>query len=215
MPRRPNTTAPSTAGGPDRGWFGKLALTGLAVLCLALAAGSGGANAAGRVTVLKTAYFAPTDTYFRVVRDHAIDPQGPLWHEARALAAQMTYEGRPGRLAKVDDPALFAWVGSTFPLSTIKWADGATWIGLRYWCNARLLSWVDMTIHPHTEFSPWAVPWHLDGKPACTGRNATYLGVFHQGKLNGWQAVAPQKRYPHFMVEFPPTTPAKQPATAQ
>ena len=210
MPRRPNSTARRATSGSDRGWLGKLALTGLTVLCLALALGSGGANAAGSVTAVQTSYFAPSDTYFRLMRDHAIHPQGPQWHEARALAAQMTYKGRPGRLAKIVDRELFAWVSSTFPLSTIKWADGATWIGLRYWCKARVLSWVDMTAHPHSEFAPWTVPWHMGGTPACTGRKASYLGVFHLGRANGWQAVAPQKRFPHYIVEFPPRTAANQ-----
>lgn len=152
---------------------------------------------------LATRHHARTDTYYQLLRDWKTK-QGVTWTEARQRAAAQTYKGRTGRLAILRDPDVFAWVLNSLPLASAGWGQGEAWIGLRYWCSARQLVWVDFRAHARNAPAPWAVPWNRGGNDVCARTSGDYMGVYHLGELGRWQAVAPPKRFPHYIVEFPP-----------
>ena len=158
------------------------------------------------VIPLETSYHRPSDTYFQLVQDWKTT-QGVNWSEARARATHLTYRGRVGRLAVIRSGDLFAWMLQALPLSAVQWGEGATWIGLRYWCAANQLMWVDMKPQERGSFAPWAVPWNRGGGGSCVGVGASYMGVYHLGTIGRWQAVGPAKRFPHYIVEYPPVAP--------
>lgn len=155
------------------------------------------------IVELATSYHAPSDTYFKLIQDWKTT-QGVTWAEARRRAEQLTHRGRPGRLAVIRDPELYGWILSALPLPSVQWGGGATWIGLRYWCGARQLLWVDMKPHRRRQLAPWAVPWNRNGDDICNNAGVSYMGVYHLGQIGRWQAVGPAKRFPHYIVEYAP-----------
>jgi hypothetical protein len=93
-------------------------------------------------------------------------------------------------------------------MSPLGWADSA-WIGLRYWCPTRSLSWVTGEELQNKTLAPWAQPWNRD-QHTCSTANFPFMGVYYYRDQGRWQAVGPAKRFPYLFVEFP----APKPSTA-
>lgn len=125
--------------------------------------------------------------------DHA------TWADAERRAASLTYRGRRGQLAIVDDRQTFDFIQSKFRIIH------QTWIGLRYFCKFRKLVWVNGKIHPLSENQFWANPWYNNKRITCSNQNFEYMPVYLEtlGKLR-WRASGPKKFFTNYLVEYPP-----------
>jgi len=149
-------------------------------------------------------YYSASDTYFQLIDDKQTHRNGIDWSEAASLASKMSYRGRKGRLAIIDVPDKQARVMEAFNFSLLNYG-GNTWIGLIYMCSTRKLVRVDGNEHPRSAFSFWDVPWHREDGIRCDTRpNLSYMGVYIHGSTNRWQATGWKKRFPHYIVEYPP-----------
>jgi hypothetical protein len=156
----------------------------------------------GEMWKSRPVYYEPSGSYFQLVSDMETRRAGIMWHEAAAAASRMSYKGRPGRLAILDDGALYGWILENFRLQD-RIYGGDTWIGLRYMCSTRTLMRVSGEEYPPSAFSVWGVPWYRDDSVHCGKGNLQYMGVHIHGKTSRWRAVGDRKAYPHFLVEFP------------
>src|SRR3546814_16491925 len=82
-------------------------------------------------------YDSHSQSYFQLFGDN-VHPGN--WEAARIRAAQKFYKGVQGRLAVVDSEETHAFLLRAFKLNR---RHISVWIGLRYWCSARLLQWED------------------------------------------------------------------------
>lgn len=148
-------------------------------------------------SVAKTAYFAPTDTYYQLVKTKT------NWQDSAALAGKLKHQGRAGRLAVVDNRDLHEWLISSFRFNQRPYTS-IIWIGLRYWCPARMLAWVDNEPVARGAFAPWHPQWHRSSV-VCGRARIDFMGVYYEGeKTNLWQAAGQAKLGDHALVEFPP-----------
>lgn len=150
-------------------------------------------------------YNPASKSYFQLFNDN-IHPGN--WNAARARAAKHAYKGVRGRLAVVDRPETHEFLLRTFKLTQ---RGVAVWIGLRYWCDARLLQWEDGS--PFEPSSPqafrlWHAEWSRSDVDACGFARSAKVGfapVYYRtvGGLTRWQAVGAAKYFSYYLVEFP------------
>ena len=150
-------------------------------------------------------YYSGTGSYFQLVKDTREKRNGVSWQAAANAAQQLTYKGRQGRLAVVDKPSIHALLLEAYPDRANLRYGGRAWIGLRYWCGSRMLTWVTLEEHRSSAFGPWARPWHRS-RVTCAS-NIPYMGVFYENN-NQWVAEGPLKRFPFYFVEYPTDTAA-------
>jgi len=150
-------------------------------------------------------------SYFQLVRDQSgkSGSNGRHWDEAVAAARNMTYKGRRGRLAVIDNPELHQWILNQWDITTLR-GGGQTWIGLRYWCPYRQLAWIDGTEHPFTAYTPWSTPWYRQDGIRCSTTNIPYMGVYIDPRTLRWRATGYKKAHKFYIVEYP----ARQESTA-
>jgi hypothetical protein len=152
--------------------------------------------------VIKTAYHEPTDTYFQLASD-IVDKTGTgKWAYAVAKARNAQFKGRQGQLAKIDSPELHRWFLETFDLRELSGNYGI-WIGLRYWCGVRVLTWATGDEHKSSAFAPWDTPWY-GGDVRCGRNNIPYMGVYYSQSSKRWKAIGYMKRFRYYLIEFPP-----------
>ncbi len=128
------------------------------------------------------------------------------WLFVRRAANSKYFKGVRGRLAVVDSVETHQFIVQNFDLSE------EIWIGLRYWCNYRMLKWNGEAPYSPSDpgrFSAWHSQWYRNPETACqsqeTGEMA-FMGVYYRpvGKGNArWQADGPSKAFRRFLVEFP------------
>jgi len=151
-------------------------------------------------------YHEKTGSYYQFVYDAGTDRGGSTglrWAEAEGAARTFSFKGRQGRLAQLTDPNLYESILANWDLSTLGYG-GRTWIGLRYWCPYRQLTWSTGEEHSFNAFGPWDTPWYRDKNTRCVNqRDMTYMGVYIEGATKRWRATGPLKRFPHFLVEYP------------
>lgn len=150
-------------------------------------------------------YNPASKSYFQLFDDNVYPGN---WNAARARAATHAYKGVRGRLAVVDKPETHAFLLQTFKLTQRK---VAVWIGLRYWCDARLLQWEDGSPFEPSEpeaFRLWHADWSRSDADACSFTRSAKVGfapVYYRtiGALTRWQAVGAAKYFSYYLVEFP------------
>lgn len=147
-------------------------------------------------------YYEPSDTYFQLVSDSETHPDGIPWMDAAAAASKMTYKGRLGRLAIINDAATYAWILETFNLRS-RSHSGNTWIGLRYLCSTLTLIRVTGEEQPRSAFSFWDSPWYRLEGIRCGKTPVPYMGVYINGETNRWRAAGHKKHFIHYIVEYP------------
>jgi hypothetical protein len=113
----------------------------------------------------------------------------------------MTYKGRRGRLAIVDNGALYGWILEKFEL--VSRSTEKTWIGLRYMCGSRALMWANGKEHPHSAFSFWDYPWYRVDGIRCGKSKVPWMGVYISGETSRWRAAGDKKIYSRYLVEYP------------
>jgi hypothetical protein len=57
--------------------------------------------------------------------------------------------------------------------------------------------------YPRTAFSFWGIPWNRSDI-RCGVNNLPYMSIYIHGETNFWQAAGYLKRFPHYLVEYPP-----------
>src|SRR5690606_32532542 len=161
---------------------------------LAIALGcmlSGAPLLAADLPLPRTPIYNPASkSYFQLFNDN-IHPGN--WEAARVRAAKHAYKGVRGRLAVIDKPETHVFVMRTFKLNQ---RGNAVWIGLRYWCGARLLQWEDgMPFEPSSPkaFRLWHAEWSRSDEDACSFTRSGKVGfapVYYRtiGSLTRWQA---------------------------
>lgn len=145
----------------------------------------------------KPLYFKETGAYFQLFKNYGPGRGGISWGEAAKQARQLRHGDRTGRLAIVDslNKHVFLRQHLTLPKKA--------WIGLRYWCSARELMWVDGTLMKRGGFEPWMPQWHLT-HIRCEKNPIKYMPVLYTRAEFRWQAAGQAKHMTHFIVEFPP-----------
>ncbi|MGF1606314.1 MAG: C-type lectin domain-containing protein [Rhodothalassiaceae bacterium] len=153
-------------------------------------------------------YEESSDTYFQFFRDFRTNRHGMRWEEARLFASRARYNGRKGRLVIIDTPEKYEAIISNFPLQYVS--NNYTWIGLRYWCLNRRLQWVDGGTPGRSAFSVWHAQWFRNPQITCSNSRINYMPVYLDGATLRWQASGQAKRFPHYIVEFPPIATAER-----
>ncbi|WP_281300077.1 MULTISPECIES: C-type lectin domain-containing protein [unclassified Iodidimonas] len=156
-----------------------------------------------------------TGHYYQLVRDQRnLDGHNvSFWKRANNTARSMTFRGRNGRLAVIDSPELYDWILEQWDVGSIQY-DGDTWIGLRYWCNFRKLTWSDGSTHPFGAFGPWDAQWYRNGDIRCGVNAMDYMPVYISKNTRRWKAAGQMKGYAYFLVEYPPSKTAADQAKA-
>lgn len=147
-------------------------------------------------------YNPASKSYFQMQqltgRDHR-------WREALEQARAQVFKGAQGRLAVVDSQETHEFIMRNFDVSK------EIWIGLRYWCDFRMLEWVGLRPYSPSDpghFQAWHPQWsrHDQGCiPRASGVEGA-LGVYYQpaGNQNArWQAVRWGKGFGRLLVEYP------------
>jgi len=147
-------------------------------------------------------YNPASKSYFQLVKTTG---KHGNWPESLEQARGLTYKGVPGRLAVIDKPETHEFVLRNFDVSD------PIWIGLRYWCEFRLLEWVGLRPFSPGDadrFQMWHPQWSRNNQfcpPNATGPGA-FLGVYYQpiSKTAAlWQAVRTGKGFGRLLVEYP------------
>lgn len=154
----------------------------------------------------RTPFYNPASkSYFQLFDDNVYPGN---WDAARARAMRKAYKGVRGRLAVVDSRETHEFLLRTFQLTR---REVSVWIGLRYWCSARLLQWEDGRPFAPSEpeaFRLWHADWSRSDDDACRMTRSSRLGfspVYYRtvGGLTRWQAVGAGKYFAYYLVEYP------------
>lgn len=147
-------------------------------------------------------YNPASKSYFQVLEQTT---QKQSWRFAHKAALTKTYKGVHGRLAVIDRLETHEFVLENFDLSH------PTWIGLRYWCDFRMLEWNGLRPYSPGDpgrFHAWHPRWYRNVQTICArslnGENA-YMPFYYQpfGQRNArWQASGPAKYFARILVEF-------------
>ncbi|WP_404379878.1 C-type lectin domain-containing protein [Caenispirillum salinarum] len=155
--------------------------------------------ALGAKEIMVGPFYNPhTKSYFAYVDMNIMG--GAAWRGVRKAAARKTYHGVPGRLAVVKDRQTHDWLREKFG----DVIDKETWIGLRYFCGARKLMWVDGTIMDRSPPGLWHPQWHRTWI-MCGRVRMEYMPVYYVGggMQMVWQASGIDKFQISYLVEFP------------
>ena len=150
-------------------------------------------------------YNSASKSYFQLFDDNEHPGN---WEAARARAGMKAYKGVRGRLAVVDSPETHEFLLKAFSLDQ---RHLSVWIGLRYWCSARLLQWEEGRPFSPSEpdrFRLWHTEWSRSDENACSFSRSAKVGfapVYYRtiGGLTRWQAVGAAKYFSYYLVEFP------------
>jgi hypothetical protein len=150
-------------------------------------------------------FFNPsTKSYFQLFTDN----ENPgVWQAARKRAATKVYKGVRGRLAVIDSMETHKFILQSFGLN---WREASVWIGLRYWCSARMLQWeTGLPYSPSdaTHFRMWHTKWARADGEACgmeASKRSGFAPVYYRniGGTVRWQAVGAGKGFNAYLVEF-------------
>ncbi len=152
--------------------------------------------------ILQTAYYEPRDAYFQLAKDVVNRTGTGKWAFAVQKARNTQYKDRKGRLARIDTAELHQWIVETFDFADLPASNGV-WVGLRYWCGVRMLTWADGETHRPGAFAPWDTPWHRTDI-RCGSNNMPYMGVYYEPQSSRWKATGYNKRFRYYLIEFPP-----------
>lgn len=154
---------------------------------------------------LSPIYNPASKSYFQLFDDNEHPGN---WQAARARAQMKAFKGVRGRLAVIDSPETHDFVVKSFDLNK---RGVSVWIGLRYWCSARLLQW-----EGHRPFSPrdpdsfrlWHSQWSRSDQNACSFTGSAKVGyapVYYRtmSGITRWQAVGAAKYFSYYLVEYP------------
>jgi hypothetical protein len=128
-----------------------------------------------------------------------------FWGEAQDQARSQVFKGVRGRLAIVDTPETHKFVMANFDVSQ------PMWIGLRYWCEFRMLEWIGTRPYSPSDtgrFEAWHPQWARSDQaclPRASGPDA-FLAVYYQpiSEVSAlWQAVRLGKGFGRLLVEYP------------
>jgi len=146
-----------------------------------------------------------TGSYYQLVRDQTGPNQrfGLNWDEAAAKARTLTYKGRQGGLAVITSADEHEWLLRQWELSGLPYG-GHAWIGLRYWCTYRSMTWENGEEHPFNEFSAWDTPWYREDGIRCSTTAIPWMGIYINAATGRWRATGLKKAYNYFIVEYPP-----------
>lgn len=178
-----------------RGVLGTLAL--VAFCCLESAPVWSNSKAGDRPI-----YNPASKSYFQLVNGTG---RHGNWPEARRQALTLSFRGVRGRLAVVDSAKTHEFVMRNFNVSK------EMWVGLRFWCQFRMLEWSGQRPYVPTDpghFHVWHPQWsrgNLDCPPGSKGPDA-YMGVYYRpvGTQSArWQAARIGKGFNLLLVEFP------------
>lgn len=150
-------------------------------------------------------YNPASKSYFQLFSDNSYPGH---WMAARQRAGMKAYKGVRGRLAVVDSKETHDFLLQTFKLTKRR---VSVWIGLRYWCSARMLQWEDGRPFEPTEptrFRLWHADWSRSDEDACNMSKSGKVGfapVYYRtiGGITRWQAVGAAKYFSYYLVEFP------------
>jgi hypothetical protein len=150
-------------------------------------------------------YNPHSKSYFQLFSDNRHPGN---WEAARIRAEQKVYKGVRGRLAVVDSAQTHSFLLRAFKLDR---RDISVWIGLRYWCSARLLQWEDgspFAPSEPTHFRLWHADWSRTDEDACTFSKSASVGfapIYYvtMAGLTRWQAVGAAKYFDYYLVEYP------------
>ena len=128
------------------------------------------------------------------------------WLFVRRAANSKSFKGVRGRLAVVGNDETHQFILQNFDLSE------EIWIGLRYWCNYRMLKWNGEAPYSPSDpgrFSAWHAQWYRTADIVCPAHEKgemAFMGVYYRPTGKGaarWQASGPRKAFRRFLVEFP------------
>lgn len=156
-------------------------------------------------------YSPDSKSYFQLVkigRGYSIRGMNDAigWEAARKFAQTRVYKGIPGRLAVVKSKAVNTFLREAFKPST------PVWIGLRYWCNFRVLQWVTGERLKPADYQNWDSKWSSGGghrgsaEPAkCQSEPDHYMPVNYWPVQEGfrWNANGMHKEFQLLFIEFP------------
>lgn len=150
-------------------------------------------------------YDPSSKSYFQLFADN-INPG--TWEAAKTRAGSRSYKGVRGRLAVVGNYETHKFILRTFELTR---REDAVWIGLRYWCSARLLQWEGNRPYSPSDpghFKMWHSQWSRADDQACSDTRSGKLGfapVSYRtiGSVTRWQAAGAAKFFNHYLVEYP------------
>ena len=175
--------------------------TAALLLLLLFALGSGTAQAVSGAED-PPVYNPASKSYFQLLKTTG---KHGNWPESLEQAYRKTYKGVRGRLAVIDTPETHEFIMRNFDVSS------EMWIGLRYWCEFRLLEWVGLRPFSPSDvdrFQLWHPQWSRGNQfcpPNASGPGA-FLGVYYQptSKTSAlWQAVRTGKGFGLLLVEYP------------
>lgn len=163
----------------------------------------GGIAAAGTVGD-PPIYNPASKSYFQLLTKPVTN--SGVWTSIQKLALSNVFKGVRGRLAVVDSPETHEFIVQNFDLSR------EVWIGLRYWCDFRMLQWSDSRPYSPSDpghFSAWHPQWYRNATTNCetwrSGEQA-FMPVYYRplGQMNArWQASGPAKGFERYLVEYP------------
>ena len=147
-------------------------------------------------------YNPASKSYFQLLKGTG---KHNFWQEAHEQARTQVFKGARGRLAVVDHEETHKFIMKNFDTSK------EMWIGLRYWCEFRLLEWVGLRPYSPTDpeyFQNWHNQWSRNGQacPANATGPGAFMGVYYQPLGSGsarWQAVRGGKGFGRLLVEYP------------
>jgi hypothetical protein len=185
----------TTPGQVDGSWRLFAILVVLLLLCLRTGA-AWAASGPGDAPV----YNPATKSYFQMLKN-----TGGTWPAAFDQARSLVFKGVLGRLAVIDSAETHEFVMRNFDVSD------PMWIGLRYWCEFRMLEWVGLRPFSPSDpdrFRAWHPQWQR-GEKVCA-QNArgpgAYAVVYYQpvgGQSALWQVVSNGKGFERLLVEYP------------
>ncbi|MAU42112.1 MAG: hypothetical protein CMF31_10890 [Kordiimonas sp.] len=148
--------------------------------------------------VLSGPYYNPkTKSYFAMLQmpSHYANNR---WQNAEAKARSSTLMGTPGHLAIIKTYDTHAFIRDN--LKPVK----ASWIGMKYDCGSKTLSWVDGSDGSKQRFKAWHARWHRTNI-TCTTQHIPFMPVYYLPLHDGfrWQASGPSKEFFEYMVEYP------------
>jgi len=152
----------------------------------------------GRTAYEQGPFYDPrTGSYFELRLNRV---RNLYWRIARKEAASVTYKGRRGRLAVVKDQETLDFIREHFRI------NGATWIGLQFYCKYRKLMWVTGELQPLGGTTMWAPRWYRNPENRCVTSNMAAMPVYLTPEADGpvlWQASSRNKTFRSFLVEYP------------
>lgn len=154
-------------------------------------------------------YDPASGSYFQLFDDNTHPSTYPA---AEKRAFSKFYKGVRGRLAEIHSRETHELITKSF--ENMKDPHVDVWIGLRYWCNVRMLQWGRNRPYSPSEpdqFRLWHNPWERNPQlsgGSCGRSQSRVLGyapVYYRFMNNSirWQSSGAGKGFRYYLVEFP------------